>query len=115
VLGLVAIVSLWVLLIFGMMGSQVTLAAFGAELFPTAQRSSASGLRGGATEAGAMVGLAIVSALFVSLGSNWLAVMGLAAVVLLFPLVVWLAFPETARRTLEEITPGPSAARPEHT
>jgi putative MFS transporter len=115
--GLVGIFApaLWILLIFGMMGSQVTLAAFGAELFPTAQRSTASGLRGGASEVGAMVGLAMVSALFVSLGSNWLAVMGLAAVVLLFPLVVWLAFPETARRTLEEITPEPSGAQAERT
>ncbi len=97
--------ALWIPLIFCMMGTQVTLAAFGAELFPTAQRSTASGLRAGAVEVGGMAGLAAVSVLFVSLGSNWAAVMVLAGAVLVVPVVVWIAFPETARRTLEEITP----------
>ena len=34
------------------------------------------------------------------------------AFVLLVPLVVWLAFPETAGRTLEEIASDDKAARP---
>ena len=97
--------ALWVLLIFAMMGSQVTLSAFGTELFPTSQRSTASGLRAGAAEGGAMAGLALVSVLFASLGSNAAAIMVLAGTIVLVPLAVWLVFPETAQRSLEEIAP----------
>src|SRR5262245_46569034 len=35
----------WIPLIFGFMGTQVTLSAYGAEMFPTAVRSTASGVR----------------------------------------------------------------------
>ena len=54
---------------------------------------------------GGIIGLALISALFPILGSNWAAVSALATLVLLVPLIVWLTFPETARRTLEDIAP----------
>ena len=96
--------ALWILFIFSMMGTEVTLNAFGAELFPTAERSTASGVRSVSRDTGMVAGLALVSALFVSLGSNWASIAVVAASSLLIPIVVWLGFPETARRTLEEIS-----------
>jgi MFS family permease len=96
---------LWVLMIFGSMGSEVTLSAFGAELFPTSQRSTASGVRAFAWTLGIVLGLAGVSVLFGVLGSNWTAVMVLGLVALGAPVLVWLGFPETSGRALEEIAP----------
>jgi MFS family permease len=113
--------ALWVLMIFAMMGSEVTLAAYGAELFPTSQRSTASGARSAAANVGAVTGLALVSVLFGVLGSNWTAIIALACLCGVAPLLIRATFPETAGRTLEEIAPeapepAPSlrrAARPE--
>ena len=48
--------------------------------------------------------LALVSLLFAAVGSNWVAVCVAAVAALAVPVVVWLTFPETARRTLEEIS-----------
>jgi MFS family permease len=96
---------LWVAMIFGSMGSEVTLAAYGAELFPTSQRSTASGARAFATTVGLVAGLAAVSALYAVLGSNWTAIVCVSAVAPAAALVVWLAFPETSGRVLEEIAP----------
>jgi MFS family permease len=96
--------ALWVLLIFTMMGTDVTLATFGAELFPTSQRSTASGFRAVVRDAGTVAGLAAVSVLFGWLGSNWSAISALAAASVLAPALIWLTFPETAKRTLEEIS-----------
>jgi MFS family permease len=102
-----AVGFLWVLLIFGNMGSEVTLAAYGAELFPTSQRSTASGVRSFATTLGTVGGLAAVSALFALLGSNWTAMLVVASGAVLAAALVWLVFPETAGRSLEEIAPEP--------
>ena len=102
-----AVGFLWVLLIFGNMGSEVTLAAYGAELFPTSQRSTASGVRSFATTLGTVGGLAAVSALFALLGSNWTALLVVASGAVLAAALVWLVFPETAGRSLEEIAPEP--------
>jgi MFS family permease len=101
------VAPLWVLMIFGTLGSEVTLAAYGAELFPTSQRSTASGLRSFANTFGIVAGLAAVSVLFGVFGSNWTAILALATAALLAALLVRLAFPETSGRTLEEIAPEP--------
>lgn len=100
-----ALGPLWVLMIFGSMGAEVTLAAYGAEMFPTSQRSTASGVRAFAATLGIVAGLGAVSLLFGVLGSNWSAVICLGAVALVATALVWLAFPETSGRSLEEIAP----------
>ena len=104
--------ALWILFIFSMMGTEVTLNAFGAELFPTAERSTASGVRSVSRDTGMVAGLALVSLLFAWLGSNWAAIALVAASSLLIPIVVWLTFPETARRTLEDISSPNVASEP---
>jgi putative MFS transporter len=96
---------LWIALVFGLMGTQVTLGAYGAELFPTRVRSTASGVREFCKTAGAATGLALVSLLFGVVGSNWNAIALLCAVGALAPLTVLLFFPETAGKRLEEIAP----------
>jgi len=40
-------------------------------------------------------------------GSNWNAIALLGGLALFAPVLVWLAFPETSGRTLEEIAPEP--------
>jgi Na+/melibiose symporter-like transporter len=93
------------------MGTEVTLNAFGAELFTTSQRSTASGVRAVVRDGGTVAGLAMVSVLFGWLGSNWAAVGVLAGASIMVPILVWLMFPETARRTLEEISESPAPSR----
>jgi len=105
------VAPLWVLLIFSMMGCMVTLATFGAEMFPTAERSTATGLRSVAMELGAVTGLALVSVLFGVFGSNWTAIGAIGALALLTPVLVWSLFPETAGRRLEEIAPDATPRR----
>jgi hypothetical protein len=63
----------------------------------------------GARELGGVAGLALVSVLFGIVGSNWLAIALLCGISLAAPVLVLLAFPETAGRTLEEISPDTSA------
>src|SRR5262249_54753501 len=103
----VVVPFLWVGYVFFSMGSGVTLSAYSAELFPTSMRSSASGATNLAGPLGGIVGLAAVSALFGVVGSNWNAILIVAAVAFLLPPTMYALFPETARRALEDIAPDP--------
>ncbi len=98
-------VPLWILMIFTLLGGNVTLAAYGAELFPTSYRSTAAGARVVVTTIGGSIGLALQSVLYGVLGSHWEAISLLAALAILGPILVMLTFPETSGRTLEEIAP----------
>ena len=95
---------LWIIYNFFSMGSSVTLNAYSAELFPTSMRSSASGATHFVSVAGGIVGLMLVSALYTVVGSTWTAVLIVGSLTLLVPVAIWLLFPETARRPLDEIS-----------
>lgn len=99
------VVPLWILMIFTLLGGNVTLAAYGAELFPTSYRSTAAGARVVIATIGGSLGLALESVLYGVLGSHWQAISLLAALAVLGPILVILTFPETSGRTLEEIAP----------
>lgn len=96
---------LWVAILFFGLGSGVLLSLYGVELFPTAYRSTAAGMRAALGTVGAVLGLSLESALYVLLGSHWAAISVLATLALVAPLVVLRAFPETSGRALDEISP----------
>jgi len=96
---------LWIGLIFFMMGTEVTAASYGTELFPTRYRSTASGIRGIVATIGAAIGLAAVSGLYVFVESNWIAIMILCCIGIVVPILFFFVFPETAGRRLQDIAP----------
>ncbi len=99
------LVPLWVVLIFSLTGHDAVLSTYGAELFPTSHRSTAAGARLIVATLAGSLGLALESALYPLVGSHWNAVSLLVLVGFISPLVIALAFPETAGRSLEEISP----------
>lgn len=99
------LVPLWIGAIFSALGHDAVLAAFGAELFPTSHRSTAAAGRVIVGTVAGGLGLALESLLYELTGSHWHAVSLLLLVALGAPFVVWLAFPETAGKSLEEISP----------
>lgn len=94
----------WVIMIFFVFGSDVTQTTYGTELFPTSQRSTASGFRSVVGTMGGIIGLSSVSALFLVFESNWTSIVVLSLIGLLIPFIVWLFLPETANRSLEDIS-----------
>ena len=99
------VVPLWILMIFALLGSNVMIAAYGTELFPTSYRSTAAGVRSSVWTLGGSVGLVLESFLYNMLGSHWSAISLLATFAVLAPLIVAVTFPETSGRSLEEIAP----------
>ncbi|HTO55619.1 MAG TPA: MFS transporter [Myxococcota bacterium] len=99
------LVPLWAAAIFTVVGNDAVLSAYGAELFPTSHRSTAAGARLIVGTLSGVLGLALESTLYGVTGSHWQAI----SILLLFglgsPLVIAFAFPETAGRSLEEISP----------
>ena len=96
---------IWVLQVFFGIGSDVVLATFGNELFPTSHRSTAAGARSIAATLGAALGLHAESVLYGGYGSHWTSISVLAVCELLVPFVVFFAYPETSGKQLEEISP----------
>jgi MFS family permease len=99
------VVPMWMLMIFALLGGNVTIAAYGAELFPTSYRSTAAGVRVIVATIGASIGLALESFLYGMMGSHRAAISLLATLAVLGPIIVAVTFPETSGRALEDIAP----------
>ena len=87
------------------LGANVTLSAFGVELFPTSSRATAAGLRLVCVTLGGSVGLLLESLLYRVVASHWVAISALTVLALPGALLVARCFPETAGRPLEDIAP----------
>ena len=96
---------IWIVMTFALLGGNVMIAAYSAELFPTSYRSTAVGVRVAVATLGGTIGLVLESLLYGIVGSHWAAISLLAALAILGPLIVAVMFPETKGRTLEEIAP----------
>jgi len=96
---------LWIAQVFALQGTTVLMRAFGAELFPTSYRSTASTMRMVAATAGGIAGLALESLLYDVLGSHQAAIVALLPALVPAAAIIWFAFPETAGRELEEVSP----------
>jgi MFS family permease len=96
---------LWIGVVFCLVGNDTLLSTYGAELFPTSHRSTAAGARLVVATLGGSLGLALESALYTFTQSHWSAISILLFVALAAPLIVAFALPETAGRSLEEISP----------
>jgi putative MFS transporter len=99
------LVAAWIGRIFMALGANVTLSAFGVELFPTSSRATAAGLRLVCVTLGGSMGLLLESLLYRVVASHWVAISALTVLALLGALLVTRCFPETAGRTLEDIAP----------
>jgi MFS family permease len=99
------LVPLWIAGIFAVVGQDAVISTYGAELFATSHRSTAAGARLIVGTLAGGLGLALESVLYAALGSHWRAVSILLLVALGSPLVIAMTFPETAGRSLEEISP----------
>ena len=99
------LVAAWIGRVFMALGANVTLSAFGVELFPTASRATAAGLRLVCVTVGGSAGLLLESLLYRVVASHWVAIAALTVLALLGALLVARCFPETAGRTLEDIAP----------
>jgi putative MFS transporter len=97
--------TLALLLVFiGQFGSWPTLGAFGSELFPTAHRALAGSWSNVARVAGQSASFALGALLLSVTGELSITSIVLGTGPFLALLVIWLAFPETKGRELEEIT-----------
>ena len=98
-----AVVLLWIGWLFCDQAGVTVISAYSAELFPTASRSAAAGALYVARYAGGALGLLGEGMLYGILGSHWAAIRMLTICWLLTAALMYLLFPETARRELEEI------------
>jgi MFS family permease len=105
-----AVVILWIGWLFCDQAGVTVTNAFSAELFPTAFRAAAAGTLYVARYAGGALGLLAEGILYGVTGSHWAAIRILTLCWLFTAALMYLLFPETARRELEEIAP-PTMAR----
>jgi MHS family proline/betaine transporter-like MFS transporter len=92
----------WLVMVVAYLGLDVMLSALGSELFPTAERATASAVRAVTATLGAAAGLALEGPLFTATGSHGSAISWMVVPLAVVPFAL-LALPETARRELEEI------------
>jgi len=99
------LVASWIGCLFFYFASEVTLSALGSELFPTSYRSTSSAARGVINVMAGIAGLAAESALYAIVGSHALSIILLLAISPIAVIPVLFYLPETARRSLDEISP----------
>jgi MFS family permease len=104
-----AVVILWIGWLFCDQAGLTVSNAYSAELFPTAFRSAAAGTLYVARFGGGALGLLTEGILYGVVGSHWAAIRILTSCWLLTAALMYLLFPETARRELEEIAAPTSA------
>jgi putative MFS transporter len=99
-----SVVILWIGWLFCDQAGVTITSAYSAELFPTSFRAAAAGALYVARYAGGALGLLAEGILYGLTGSHWSAIRILAIGWLLAAALMYLLFPETARRELEEIS-----------
>ncbi len=97
------IAVLWGLGVFAFFAMEVVMGAWSAELFPTEQRSTASGARLATNIIFGGAALLTVSLLYGPMGGHAHAIAVLLPSIFIATLVAWLTIPETAGKTLEQI------------
>ncbi len=100
-----AIPVAWVLTMFSAMGLGVLFKTVGAELFPTSYRSAATMVRAGLGVAAGSLGLFLASSLYDVFGSHQAVITNMLPLLVVAPIILWFAVPETAGRELEDIAP----------
>jgi MFS family permease len=98
-----AIVILWIGWLFCDQAGVTITSAYSAELFPTSFRAAAAGLLYVARYGGGALGLLEEGIMYGLTGSHWSAIRILTVCWLVAAALMYLLFPETARRELEEI------------
>lgn len=94
---------MWILALFGFLSADALFSGYPAEIFPTATRATAAGLRYVFGIMGGALSLALEGVFYDWLGGHGPAIMlALAAIPVALAAILFL--PETARRTLEEIS-----------
>jgi MFS family permease len=102
-----AVIVLWIVWLFCDQAGMTVVNAYSAELFPTSFRSAAASALYVARYGGGAVGLLAEGLLYGVLRSHWRAIRILTVFWLLSAVIMFIVFPETARRELEEIAPEP--------
>ena len=102
-----AVVGLWIGWLFCDQAGVTITNAYSAELFPTSFRSAAASALYVARYGGGAFGLLLEGMLYGVTGSHWPAIRILTSFWLVAAVLMYLLFPETARRELEEIAPEP--------
>jgi len=100
-----AVIPAWIVRLFTQFAGLVVLHAYATELFPTSHRSAALSAMTASGTLGASAGLALESVLYRMTGSYSNAIRLLSLFSLVAAVVMFIAFPETAGRELEEISP----------
>jgi putative MFS transporter len=108
--GMVAIAIGLALLMMSLGALLVLHQALATELFPTAFRSTASGVREAVSTMGSTLGLWILTVLYGVTGSHPISITWILVLTPLSPLIL-LFVPETASRELEDITSEPAGAQ----
>jgi predicted MFS family arabinose efflux permease len=102
-----AVVILWIVWLFCDQAGVTVTSTYSAELFPTSFRSAATGALYVARFGGGAVGLLAEGLFYAQLGSHWAAIRILTLFWLIAAVLMYLLFPETAGRELEDIAPEP--------